>query len=379
MAPDVFVVEDPMRGNYKVREGGKGPDFVPEVASPNTWREDVETKPGVYARLGVREYFLHETRAVAERVRVCLQALWRLERTIHQGTVAAVEAEGLAAMASRFAPQWKVHHTVLRSQLRKATARGKRWRLLIQVGGWPSPIEIDPAMLGEDVTPAEADDYVLARFREGAARAFGVRAPVHSVWTFPAPAQRSPVSTAVAAAMAVHAGAGGGCLTFNDAGAVAGTTAAEPWENFIMQSQSSTQAEDGTGGAFREEVLARLDELTAVEEARVEAAKRTAVAAEIHVRCFPSAGASDWAVLGAGATSHQCSIGAGEHTVQARAAFSGNVYSHVEEVRFTRPLGALGTYGAYGGDGVLVGVPAGALATGAEAFQYRTEGGEWSI
>ena len=66
VAPDVFVVfgvEDRMRGNYKVWEEGKGPDFVLEVASPNTWREDVETKPGVYAGLGVKEYFLYDPRS----------------------------------------------------------------------------------------------------------------------------------------------------------------------------------------------------------------------------------------------------------------------------------------------------------------------------
>ena len=63
VAPDVFVVfgvEDHMRMNYKVWEEGKGPDFVLEVASPNTWREDVERKPGIYAGLGVREYFLFD-------------------------------------------------------------------------------------------------------------------------------------------------------------------------------------------------------------------------------------------------------------------------------------------------------------------------------
>ena len=63
VVPDVFVVfgvEDRKRGNYKVWEEGKGPDFVLEVASPNTWREDVERKPGVYAGLGVREYFLFD-------------------------------------------------------------------------------------------------------------------------------------------------------------------------------------------------------------------------------------------------------------------------------------------------------------------------------
>ena len=63
VAPDVFVVfgvEDYTRMNYKVWEEGKGPDFVLEVASPNTWREDVERKPGIYANLGVREYFLFD-------------------------------------------------------------------------------------------------------------------------------------------------------------------------------------------------------------------------------------------------------------------------------------------------------------------------------
>ena len=48
--------------NYKVWEEGKGPDFVLEVASRSTWREDVERKPEVYAGLGVREYFLYDPR-----------------------------------------------------------------------------------------------------------------------------------------------------------------------------------------------------------------------------------------------------------------------------------------------------------------------------
>ena len=63
IVPDVFVVfgvEDRKRGSYKVWEEGKGPDFVLEVAPPNTWREDVERKPGVYAGLGVREYFQYD-------------------------------------------------------------------------------------------------------------------------------------------------------------------------------------------------------------------------------------------------------------------------------------------------------------------------------
>ena len=63
VAPDVFVVfgvEDRMRMNYKVWEEGKGPDFVLEVASPSTWREDVGRKRDIYARLGVKEYWLYD-------------------------------------------------------------------------------------------------------------------------------------------------------------------------------------------------------------------------------------------------------------------------------------------------------------------------------
>ena len=63
VAPDAFVVfgvEDRLRVSYKVWKEGKGPDFVLEVASPNTWREDVERKPGIYAGLGVGEYFLFD-------------------------------------------------------------------------------------------------------------------------------------------------------------------------------------------------------------------------------------------------------------------------------------------------------------------------------
>ena len=66
VAPDVFVVfgvEDHPRMSYKVWEEGKGPDFVLEVASPNTWEEDVERKPDIYAGLGVREYFLFDPRS----------------------------------------------------------------------------------------------------------------------------------------------------------------------------------------------------------------------------------------------------------------------------------------------------------------------------
>ena len=63
VAPDVFVVfgvEDRMRENYLVWKEGKGPDFVLEVASKSTWREDLGPKRRIYARLGVKEYWQYD-------------------------------------------------------------------------------------------------------------------------------------------------------------------------------------------------------------------------------------------------------------------------------------------------------------------------------
>ena len=63
VAPDVFVVfgvEDRMRMRYLVWEEGKGPDFVLEVASKSTWREDLGPKREIYARLGVKEYWMYD-------------------------------------------------------------------------------------------------------------------------------------------------------------------------------------------------------------------------------------------------------------------------------------------------------------------------------
>ena len=63
VAPDVFVVfgvEDRMRMRYLVWEEGKAPDFVLEVASKSTWREDLGPKRDLYARLGVKEYWMYD-------------------------------------------------------------------------------------------------------------------------------------------------------------------------------------------------------------------------------------------------------------------------------------------------------------------------------
>jgi len=63
VAPDMFVVfgaEDRERETYKLWEEGEVPAFVLEVASRDTWREDSGPKRGLYARLGVREYWQYD-------------------------------------------------------------------------------------------------------------------------------------------------------------------------------------------------------------------------------------------------------------------------------------------------------------------------------
>ena len=63
IAPDVFVVygvAKRRRMTYLLWEERKAPDFVLEVASPNTWRDDEGAKRHVYERLGVTEYVQYD-------------------------------------------------------------------------------------------------------------------------------------------------------------------------------------------------------------------------------------------------------------------------------------------------------------------------------
>ena len=63
IAPDVFVVygvAKRKRMTYLLWEEGKAPDFVLEVASPSTGREDEGAKRRTYERLGVREYYQYD-------------------------------------------------------------------------------------------------------------------------------------------------------------------------------------------------------------------------------------------------------------------------------------------------------------------------------
>ena len=63
VAPDVFVVLGAPRHNrmtYKLWEEPKAPDFVLEVASQNTWKQDVGPKRALYAELGIQEYWMFD-------------------------------------------------------------------------------------------------------------------------------------------------------------------------------------------------------------------------------------------------------------------------------------------------------------------------------
>ncbi len=63
VAPDVFVVfgvRNVERSSYRLWEEGQGPDFVLEITSRATWREDQRKKRELYRRLGVREYWQYD-------------------------------------------------------------------------------------------------------------------------------------------------------------------------------------------------------------------------------------------------------------------------------------------------------------------------------
>ena len=63
VAPDVFVVfgaGKEERSSYLLWKEAKAPDFVLEIASPGTWRDDQDKKRELYRRLGVGEYWQYD-------------------------------------------------------------------------------------------------------------------------------------------------------------------------------------------------------------------------------------------------------------------------------------------------------------------------------
>ena len=72
--PDVLVAFDVPRQEhrtaYLVWREGKVPDFLLEVASNSTWRNDYGRKRDIYERLGVPEYFIFDARKSPRRPRL---------------------------------------------------------------------------------------------------------------------------------------------------------------------------------------------------------------------------------------------------------------------------------------------------------------------
>ena len=66
IGPDILVAKGvpklPKRSSYKVWLEGKPPDFVLEIASPSTWRDDRGWKARFYAEMGVAEYWLFDAK-----------------------------------------------------------------------------------------------------------------------------------------------------------------------------------------------------------------------------------------------------------------------------------------------------------------------------
>ncbi len=100
VAPDVFVVfgvEDRVRRRYLVWKEGKGPDFVLEVASKSTWREDLGPKRELYERLGVKEYWQYDP--TGEYFRPVLQGL-RLSGGGYVRQLAVASPDGAVTLTS---------------------------------------------------------------------------------------------------------------------------------------------------------------------------------------------------------------------------------------------------------------------------------------
>ncbi len=63
VSPDVLVafgLSKKPRGNYKVWEEGKVPDFVMEFSSKTTYQNDLRHKKELYALLGIQDYLLYD-------------------------------------------------------------------------------------------------------------------------------------------------------------------------------------------------------------------------------------------------------------------------------------------------------------------------------
>ena len=100
VAPDVFVVlgvANADRSSYKLWEERKGPDFVLEITSPTTHREDQGRKRELYRSLDVREYWQYDP--TGDYLEPPLQGL-ELSAGEYRGLPGRELADGTLALAS---------------------------------------------------------------------------------------------------------------------------------------------------------------------------------------------------------------------------------------------------------------------------------------
>lgn len=100
VAPDVFVVmgaDRQDRSSYRLWQEPKAPDFVLEITSKSTRSEDQGSKRGVYAFLGVREYWQFDP--AGDYLKPPLQGL-RLVDKNYQDMPTVIATGGIRAMRS---------------------------------------------------------------------------------------------------------------------------------------------------------------------------------------------------------------------------------------------------------------------------------------
>jgi Uma2 family endonuclease len=115
VAPVVFVVMGVarrQRHSYKLWEEGKAPDFVLEITSHATHTTDQGPKRGLYAFLGVREYFQYDP--TGDYLEPRLQGL-RLRGRNYQALPVRTQPEGMVS----------VYSAVLGLELRLDAAHGE--------------------------------------------------------------------------------------------------------------------------------------------------------------------------------------------------------------------------------------------------------------
>ena len=107
VVPDAFVVKDcepRRRRTFKIWVEGKAPNMAVETTSRKTRRKDVVDKPDIYARIGVKEYFLFDPEG--DYLDPPLQG----HRLVHDGYVAILPDETGALTSQELGLRLCVEH-----------------------------------------------------------------------------------------------------------------------------------------------------------------------------------------------------------------------------------------------------------------------------